>query len=78
LKVPGGYASPEPAYERGIYFGADASLEVQNLVLNNKFSLEYYVRPNSTGGLLDVFDMLTVIFEFYIYTRSPGTDIQVG
>jgi hypothetical protein len=48
------YQDPVPVYERGFYFSASSSFAVSNLVLNTKFSLEFYVRCEAAGSLLEI------------------------
>jgi hypothetical protein len=42
--------SPIPVYERGIYFDGIRTLSVAGLVLNTRFALEFWIRPEITGA----------------------------
>ena len=58
-------AEPEPlsVYERGIYFDGTAQLELNNLILNTQFTLEFIIKSQVPGGkMLNVETSLSQLF----------------
>ena len=44
--------SPKPMLSRGVYFDGNDYMTVNNLKLNTKFSLEFWIRVQGNGQLL--------------------------
>ena len=76
---------PFPVQERGIYFQGQ-SIELQNLVINTRFTLEFVVRPESNGNLLNIGNSLllptSAISEsrllYTVIESYSGTGVQIG
>ena len=45
-------SEPQPAYSRGMYFDGSTILRAENLVINPRFTLEFWIRPDSVNGQL--------------------------
>lgn len=46
-----------PIYSRGFYFDGEDTIKAVGLILNSKFTLEYWIRAESSDGyLMEVLD----------------------
>jgi hypothetical protein len=58
---------PRVAYQRGLWFDGGDFLDIADLVLSNRFTLEFWVRLTSPGSLLTV---TTSIITFSLSTNA--------
>jgi len=65
-----GEVAPIPVYQRGIFFTETAEVELVDLILNTSFTLEFIIRPETSGNLLTILNEDSSTFMEYSLTED--------